>query len=669
MKCLKSCCWRHIENNTGNLLTAHVNTLLIYDSYSGKLGSIVKADKVFLFSLTSKKHVSDSYIRLLQAIGCTFEIIDSSKAINESALSMRDMYIRLIAKLPVKVKNKGSDLKEIFAVGQHASLWWFSLVAEKNTHKSDTLTRLSQLDAITEAIKRYNINKIIITCSSSRLKSALTGYASEKNILIDNSNKHHNNTAAKAKSIIKQITGILYYFIYSLYTSMTMKREFASVQREPVDDNALMLLTYYPNIDIAQAKKGIFADKNYMKLQTMLTAAGSAITWIALYVESNAITKEEAIRSAKTFIKNGSRIYFLDEFNSLWTHLSSLVTMFFSALKFILLEKNIKAAHVIKDYNMYALVKDDWYSSFMGIAGYQGLVYYKTFKRLLSTIKARKYLYLLEHQAWEKAFISAKKALGLTPPVLGSQSGTVSQMLLNFFNDPSEIRDTGRYSLPKPDIIICNGQHPYSFMLGSGWPQEKLYIAEAVRYSYLIKYLEAEFIRTEKIVLLACSISIYESSSMLNVLYEALNNEPGIEVWIKPHPFLQIEKLFQYSGIEMKSCSFKIINEPIGTLLQRARVVVVGESSVCIEAIAFGCDVFIVNSPEWISMSPLTKTRASMINTVSSADELKRQAVRIFMEQHDTLRHRTEAKRIINEFFYFSEPVDSVQRFFDLVNK
>ncbi|MBF0486920.1 MAG: hypothetical protein HQK98_02055 [Nitrospirae bacterium] len=605
---------------------------------------------------------------MLKDSQCGVEIINTSKIVNDSALGIRQSYIRFIAELPFKIQHKSNNLKEIFSIDKYASLWWFSLIAEKSTYKSDILTRLSQLDAITETIKLYNIEKIILINSCNKLTTAITEYAREKAILIDNI-KSGGRIATKIILIVRQLISLLHYFIYSCRNTATIRKKFSNIQRTHSDDNSLMLITYYPNLDISAAKEGRFTDKNYMRLQSRLLEEGNSVTMIAIYVENNALTRSEAIRYAKTFITHGYRIYFLDEFTTLWIQLGSLVGVLFSAIKFILLEKKIKEAHVIKDYNIYALLRDDWHSSFMGTTCYKGLVYYKTFKNLLSNFKVRKYLYLLEQQAWEKAFISAKNALNLQPAVLGSQSGTVSPMLFNFFNDPSEIQDTGGYAIPEPDIVICNGQNPYNSMMESGWPREQLYIAEAVRYAYLEKYSEYEFNKTEKIVLLACSISIHESSSMLNVLYEALNGKSGIEVWIKPHPFLHIEELFKYSEIEMKTCTFKIKNDPVGELLQRARIVVVGESSVCIETLAFGCEVFIVNSPEWISMSPLIQVRGSMIKTVSSADELQQNVQRIFIENYDAPERKTEVKRIINEFFYFSDSKDSVQRFYDLVSK
>ncbi|WP_420266094.1 hypothetical protein [Candidatus Magnetominusculus dajiuhuensis] len=650
-----------------------MRVLIVYDSYTktNKLSGIVASDNVYLFALQSKKQITESYVSMLRDSQCGVEIINTSKTVNDSAGGIRQSYIRFVAELPYKIQHKNNNLKEIFSIDKYASLWWFSLIAEKSTYKSDILTRLAQLDAITETIKLYNIEKIILISSCNKLTTAITEYAIGKSILINHTLPHKrlNSIATKIIIIVRQLISLLHYFIYSFCNATTIRKEFANIQRTHSDDNSLMLITYYPNLDISAAKEGRFTDKNYMRLQSRLAEEGNSVTMIAIYVENNAITRREAIRYAKTFITHGYRIYFLDEFTTPRIQLGSLVAVLFSAIKFILLEKKIKEAHVIKDYNIYALLKDDWHSSFMGATCYKGLVYYKTFKNLLSKFKVRKYLYLLEQQAWEKAFISAKNALNLQPAVLGSQSGTVSPMLFSFFNDPSEIHDTGGYPIPEPDIVICNGQNSYNSMMESGWPREQLYIAEAVRYAYLEKYLGYEFNKTEKIVLLACSISIHESSSMLNVLYEALNGNPGIEVWIKPHPFLHIEELFKYSEIEMKTCTFKIKNNPVGELLQRARIVVVGESSVCIEALAFGCEVFIVNSPEWISMSPLIKVGGSMIKTVSSADELQQNVQRIFIENYDAAERKTEIKRIINEFFYFSDSVDSVQRFYDLVSK
>lgn len=54
---------------------------------------------------------------------------------------------------------------------------------------------------------------------------------------------------------------------------------------------------------------------------------------------------------------------------------------------------------------------------------------------------------------------------------------------------------------------------------------------------------------------------------------------------------------------------------------------------------------------------------------LSSAHELRQNAMGIFTEGHNTLQRKTEAKKIINEFFYFNAPVETVQRLYDIVNK
>ena len=270
--------------------------------------------------------------------------------------------------------------------------------------------------------------------------------------------------------------------------------------------------------------------------------------------------------------------------------------------------------------------------------------------------------------AWEKALIFARNASRNATPLLGYQSGTVSRMLLNYFNDPAELKANGSYAMAQPEKIICNGKISYNYLEKSGWPVEKLSIAEATRYYHLKERMMAKFSGKENIVLLACSISPEESSSILNVVYEALNNREDVEVWIKPHPFLQIEKVFKLSGINLRDCPFQIKKEPIENLLAEARIAIVGESGVSIEALALGCEVILANVPEWINMSPLRNVKAGVIRMVDSPEKLRQIVVDILKVKYNPEQHAAETRKIINDFFCFNEKSDIPERFLQLLS-
>lgn len=648
--------------------------LLIFDSslVAAKVSRLLfkQGDVVYLFSLTSQSAVTALLEERIKKAGGEMKKIQTAVMINAAAESLRDRYMRFIAEIPGKIQYKEKELRELFAIDKHATLWWFSLISEKSTWASSAFNSLAQLDSIVGLINDNEIEEIIFWCRNKNLQEALLGYASEHFIRFEILPKRFLYNLKVRISGSKNIVYLRHILLLLNFAANFIRRTWKvkkainrSSQNLGFHEKDLLVITPYPNMDMSLAQRGIFKNKFYPFLQEALESDGHDIGWIAMNVDNNSISFNESLRCAKEFIKNGYSIFFLEEYNSICGQIKALLTMLKNGLKFLRIESSISKAHTFGNYNFYPLLKDDWYSSFAGRIGYRGLLYYNMFKSMFNRVKVRKCLYFYEMQIWEKALISARGAVGSTVSLYGYQAGTVSRMLLNFFSDPSEIIDDTLYALPRPDRVICNGCLPYAYMRESGWPEEKLIIAEAIRYSYLKKFLRKKWHKKKNVVLLAFSISPEESSSILTIAYESFKDLEDIEVWVKPHPFLDIKKVFELSGISEKGLSFNIKKGPIENFLPEARIVIVGESGVAIEALAFGCEIVIVNVPEWINMSLLRYVKTETVKTVASSDELRQIVLNKFNEGYKPEMYAAEYRRIIDDCFYLDHDSDIPSRF------
>lgn len=653
--------------------------LFIFDSFlvveKMNISFLKHADTVYLFPLTSQFAMTTVLEENLKKTGCEVKIIQTARMINDSAEDLRDKYIRFIAEFPKQVQRKQKDLKELFAIDEYTSLWWFSLIAEKSPFKSDSFNRLVQLDSIVRVTKGEKIDKIMFACQSEKLKNALRKYSCKNGIkfvvLPTESIRNLKMRFRESQKLLyfKHSIILINSLIHTLLKTQAVKKQIGSLRRTISQvQNPLLIFTYYPELNEPLAAKAMFRDRTYIHLQEALENNRQNIIWIAIYVYYNNISLKKSLEYAKRFIKNGYIIFFIEEFNSLWIQIKALFTVLKSGFKFFRLEKSIYKTHNFEDYNIYSLFKDDWYSSFCGETGYGALMYYYMFKSALKKLKVKKCLYPCEMQEWEKALISARDALGIETSLYGYVSGTVSRMLLNCFNHPEEVSDGGSYALPQPDKIVCNGRLPYAYMKESGWPEEKLSIGEALKYSYLKRHLNSQSSdKKQNIVLLAFSISPEESSSILNIVYEAFKDKPDVEVWLRPHPALRLENVFKLSGMSVKNFPFKIKNGRLEDILLKVKVVIAGESSVSIEAIACGCNVVIVEVPEWINMSPLKGIYSQVIKTADSPQSLQGVILSIFQEEYDSQRHTAEARKIINDFFYLNQENDTPHQFLKLI--
>lgn len=630
-------------------------------------------DKVFLFSLTSKAAINKGVLATCAETGCAVEVIDTAKKINSCSDRLRGRYIEFIARLPAGVSLHGKNLKEIFAVDKHMSLWWLSLVAEKNTYKSDSFFRLVQMEAILETVKSARIDAMLCAVDSKKLNMALSGYGRENGIryrcLATRADK-------KLRAVVKNIDRALYlkhllllahFAGRAFLRSVKIKKRFAALRRKR-HNNPVLVVTYYPNIDIESAKEGVFKNRFWTGLQESLEREGPDVTWIAMHVPNNTVSFDESMEYAAAFIKNGYALFFIEEFNSISIQLKAMWQVILSAFKFMGMEGSIRDAHRFDEYNFYELFREDWINSFAGVTGYAGIMYYMIFSTILTKIDASKCLYPCEMHAWEKALISARSGVKKAMRLYSYQSGTISRMLLNYFNHPSEIADKGPYPIPRPDGLICNGRVPFRYMVESGWPAEDLLVGEAIRYSHLRNRIKNRYGK-KRVVLLALSISPEESNSILTLAGEALRDMDDVEVWIKPHPFLNVETVLKMADLSADNLPFKIRKEPIDSLLPDVRVMVVGESGVTIEALAFGCEIITVTSPEWINMSPLRYEESNIIKKISSAEELREAVREMVTKEYDPEAARSESSRILNDFFCLDQASDGPSKILGLLRQ
>lgn len=652
--------------------------LIIFDKSvnMGRIGdlSIKDDDEAIIFPLTSTAGLVDGLISKIKKSGCDLRIVETAKEVNLSAESLRSKYIKFIADIPDRVHRRGLNLKEMFLVDKEASLWWFSSVSEKNTIESEAFNRLSQLDAIINVIERDGIQRIFFGCDSQKLKKALALYLCDKAInfsilpIVNKRvyvKKHFRDYHGLFR--IKHLTCLVYAVLRSTVKVYAIRRICSHLKRGVKKDPALMFVTYYPYFDRTLADKGIFRNNYYMDLQDALEKDGQDIVWVAMYVKNNSMSYDESLTYFRKFVENGHKIYFLEEFTSLVMLAKALWIMLVSSIKFINTEKAISEMHTFGKYNFYPLLKDEWHASFMGDRGYCSLVQYYSFMSAINSVNTRAYVYCCEMRAWEKALILARDTVRSKAPIFCYQHAAVSNMLLNYFNDPTEVVSQSKYAIPKPDKIVCNGIQAYNYLRESGWEESRIAIAEAIRYSHIKRYMNDRSEKRKDIILLAFSTSYEESCSLLNVAYEALKDLKNAEVWIRPHPFMPFNEISKMSGISLRDMPFQVKEGPLENIVVQAKVVIAGESSVSLEALAAGCEVIIVNVPDWINMSQLKNVSSRKVRSVNSSEELRRAVSDILTENHNTEDGKQEVRRIMGDFFCLDVGSDIPRKFINLL--
>ena len=247
--------------------------LIVFDSSlrmgKDELPPFNKDDTVYLFPLTSKTSITTDFVKRIKITGCEVEFLQTAEIINSAADKVRDKYIRFIAELPERVQHRDKSLKSLFAIDDHATMWWFSLVAEKNTFKSDAFNRLVQLDTIVNTVRCKNIDRIMFGCENRKLQNALYDFSQHNSIKFEvlpvRQTKGLKERIGEFQGLfyLKHIFLLLCFGGQFFLRAFKIKKRLGKLNRPPITDKSMTIITYYPNIDIEAAKDGIFKNKYY----------------------------------------------------------------------------------------------------------------------------------------------------------------------------------------------------------------------------------------------------------------------------------------------------------------------------------------------------------------------------------------------------------------------
>ncbi len=277
-----------------------MSTLFIFDAFmrSEKVSPRLfrSKDKLFLFPITSSDSIAEEITRKAGGFCNDIEVMNVAGLINRTAEFIKPLYIRFIAQLPYRVQYKGRGLKEIFALDDHTSVWWFSLIAEKNPYKSDSFNTLVHLESAIRIIKEKRVDRLIFGCRNRKLRQALQEYARSNAI-------EFRIISAKAPGgmrekilrwhkwlLLRSFGHLLYFMIKEFVKAALIYAQFRRCKRDVKTGDSLLAVLYYPAFDMEAAKAGVFKNKQYVGLQDSLESEGRSITWLALSYPKDSLT-------------------------------------------------------------------------------------------------------------------------------------------------------------------------------------------------------------------------------------------------------------------------------------------------------------------------------------------------------------------------------------------
>lgn len=471
-------------------------------------------------------------------------------------------------------------LQRIFKFpGEDFSFWWFSIIAEKATLKSDAYSKvISLLLAQDKKPTKKTFKKII---KETFFYQAAVAFLES-----------------------------LRYLIECIYIKYTFKH--SAYRKSALKEHNYILVSYFPLHNKITAEKGVFENCYFEPFHKILEKECKGFySHLCIPTNLNGYTLHGSVRLANVFTQSQT-IFFLGEFLKPEHLLLFIVYYFYFFAKFLCNIGKIKSileyGHGGKKINVWRLFKEDFYRSFSGVYFAQSLWYILLFKEFTKYIRPyAKISVVFENQSWEKAlYIYANKVKATT---IGFQHAAVPELLLNYFNVQQEIRkDNFLEGCPLPDYVATVGRMPAELFIKYGWPRDRVFIWGAQRFENL-KGLDNSYVPRkikEDYFVCAFSIDALEAQKLLLMLNEAFSEDMDYKIFLKSHPTMDLKKIVKKIGVNLNPGIFIHTDADLSEIIPHAKGIIVTESSSSFFALACSIPIITPRFAGKLDCSPLS---------------------------------------------------------------
>tara|TARA_B110000858_G_scaffold88591_1_gene102266 strand:- start:3139 stop:4974 length:1836 start_codon:yes stop_codon:yes gene_type:complete len=538
--------------------------------------------------------------------------------IEKNKIEIRNKYLSFIENIDTKYNNN-NKIKAIFGVDNFHSLWEMSSIYEKCPNKSLVINDCIKLIALEEIliIEKPDIVKLI--SNDTKIYKSIKNLCEENNIKLqyDLSLLYFSNY--RPKSLIPNIIKTT-YFIFKTFLSCFFSKNNAIKNNF---GSQISLISHFLNYKIHKNendKVSLFS--NYWhNLPDLIYQRKQKINWLHLGIDNKANKSFNNLKKENANLDNATTSHILIDSNLSFDIFFTSIIIFLRISLISLFTFNIKELFELKNSNInfYSLLRADWITSTRGPQLFYSIITIKTFDKLFSKLQKQKLgLYLFENQSWERALIGSWRKFDHGKLIgIDHTTGYMRFWDLRYYKSLNFYKN----SYIKPDLRCISSPLSKEMMICSGFPKDKVIDVEALRFNYLIKNI-SDF-NSQKLgsnnVLLIGDIDYVSTKNLLediNKIHSDINKE--FKICFRPHPGTPNKgKLINFA----KNLNIDISNSSlISDIKFYDKIIIVGASSVSIEALLMKKKIIVYLSKDKLNLSPVNYIKK--INFISSSQDL-----------------------------------------------
>lgn len=449
----------------------------------------------------------------------------------------------------------GQTVAGILRAGSPLSMWWCSILYERHPKVSPALYTVYRLRTLERLLVRLQTTSLEVHGLDPVCVQVLRRLCREHNWQFQSADEASPKSLSPIRRLYNACPAPLRALTRLLVWLVQVKRLLKSATLAPCSTQTGTIATYFPNISLDEAQKGLFRSKYWESLHTALEEAAprgmpAAVRWLFIRFPSPQATLEQCCALKEEFQaagKSGVSFNYLEEFLTGGDMLAACRRYVRLALASFRVQKALRPLFFLEGsrLDLWPLLAADYVESFRGWRCLERCLQQQGLENYVQAAGPQRwYTFPMENCPWERMLTHAVHRMQ-AGPVYGAQHSTIRPTDFRYFDDPRTFANA-ETALFQPDLVAGNGESACSQWRASGVPADRLGKIEALRYLYLSRYLHSSTGFADNI-LVVTSFFADETDAHLELLCQCLKEKilRPEQITVKPHPYLPVEERLQ----------------------------------------------------------------------------------------------------------------------------
>ena len=529
-------------------------------------------------------------------------VISIPQYIDANATRLRSLYLKFIFDLGNSkiLKKRFSDYLKM---GDGFNLWHASALVEKSPHKTPEIIDCIKLIALDELIVSHELKNVFSNIKNKSINKSIKHICKLRGVQFRERINYKPDLPGFIGSCVSHVIQALGYLCRYLYQRTVLT---STKKRSFIADNSVLIMAYLAHLDERKYADGVYYSYEWSPLIEKIKSKNISINISHIFVSTPIIKTPKDALSVLNEDNKSSACKTVHSF--LDSYISAFGVIRIIGRWILCMRINVQLLLVGKLFvvqgtgvNLWPVLKNCYKSSIYGKICMRNLLSHELLNTFLRSIPRQNLgFYLCENQGWEMAFLHAWRKHG-HGKVVGVCPTTIPFWHLYNFSHSLSYEQDDLYTRPMPDFLALNSEDAFREMKSVGYPENKIYRVEALRYLDLKDSTEMNSVRNLQKILILGEYPGQSMAKMMGIMKDVVLKYQSIYNFsIKFHPACNVE-----IPDEIRN-AISVIGNPISDIISNFDVVISGNgTSAALDALVLGVPTFIYHDPSQLNLSPL----------------------------------------------------------------